>query len=150
MRHGQVAQARQHQQCDDNEDPYRCANPQVFAEQYCHHADEQKAVAKNLYDKVGKKAGQCVDVAVNALDHFAGRTLLVKREIQVEAVLGQVVAQGIGGPPAYIFRQDSAAYGRDLLDGGNADEQQRQARKEVHRSTGQRRIQKTTHDQGVD
>jgi len=59
-------------------------------------------------------------------------------------------AQSVCRSPTYIFRQNSAAYRRHLLNDGNGNEQKRQAREKVNRSTGQRRIQQTTHDQGVD
>jgi len=83
------------------------------------------------------------------LGHLARRALVVKRKFQMQTVPGQVASQRVGRPPAYILRQDCAADRRDLLDGGDADEQQRQASKEFHRTPGQRRIQKTTHDQRV-
>ena len=150
VRHCQIAQPPQHQQRDNNKDPERRPNPQIFAQQNHQHPDQQEAVAEQLHHQLREKARQRVDVAVNALDHFARRMLLMKREIQAQTVPGQVAAQRIGRPPPYILRQDSAAHRRDLLDRGNADEQQRQARKERHRIPGQRRIQKTTHDQGVD
>ncbi len=103
MRPGQVAQARQHQQRDHNKDPYRRANPQVFAQQLHRHADQQKAITEDLYDQLREEAGQRVDVAVNAFDHFAGRILLVEREIEVQAVAQQVIAQGVGRAPTYTL-----------------------------------------------
>ena len=39
--HGQVAQPTQHQKRDDDKGPDRRANPQVFAQQYHHHPDQQ-------------------------------------------------------------------------------------------------------------
>lgn len=96
---------------------------------------------------MGEKTGQSINVAVNAIDLFPGRVLLVKREIQLQTVPGQVTPQGVGRPPPYIFRQDSAVDRRDLLHGGDADEQERQARKELHRSVGQRRVQESVHNQ---
>ena len=149
-RHSQVAQTQQHKQRDHDEQAYRRADPQIFTEQHRHHANQQKAVAEDLDDKLGEKAGHCIDVAVNALYHFAGRMLLVEREIQAQAVLRQVPSQSVGRSPTYIFRQNGTAYRRHLLDDGNGNEQERQAREKVNRATGQRRIQQSTHDQGVD
>lgn len=72
--------------------------------------------------------------------------LLVKREIQLQTVPGQVTPQGVGQPPPYIFCQDSAVDRRDKLHAGDADEQER---KERHRSVGQRRVQESVHNKWV-
>ena len=71
---------------------------------------------------MGKEVGEGVDVFVNARDHFASGTAVVKAHVERQGVLGQVGPQLVGGAPAHHLG-DVGGHGRKkLMEQGDDDE----------------------------
>ena len=63
-------------------------------------------------------------ITVDALDHLAGSTLVVKRHIEAQAVQGQILAQRVGRLPRHPLPDVGGKRAEDLLHEGHPDEQQ--------------------------
>ena len=80
----------------------------------------------DLDGKRGEEVPQVVHVAVNALDHFARRVLVMERHVQPQAVPGQVRAQGVGRGPGDALAEVGGEHRNNLLTQCHPTEQQRQ------------------------
>ena len=70
---------------------------------------------------MSEKDPELPHVAIDALDQFAGRVLVVKAHIQVKAVAVQFDAQCVVGDPGQVLADIRRADGDHLLQQGDAD-----------------------------
>lgn len=71
---------------------------------------------------------------------------MVKREIEVETVFHQAVTQPVGRRPRHDFTQVGRQHRAKLLDQHHADDQCRQARQRLQRTTRRCHVQKAAHE----
>lgn len=86
VRHGEVAATPEHEQGDEREGGQGQAGAPVLARQQRQHAHEQECAAEQLDHELGEEVGQRLRVAVDALDHLAGRAPVVERHVQAQAM----------------------------------------------------------------
>ncbi|MCK7527434.1 MAG: hypothetical protein MZV64_62430 [Ignavibacteriales bacterium] len=77
----------------------------VFEEQGDQDADQQQAVADQVERELREEGRQFGHVAVDALDQFAGRVVVVEAHVEVEGVLRPVRRAGRWWPSRRRFRR---------------------------------------------
>ena len=105
MGHGQIAHAVQRQQGHGGEEGEGQPGAPVLAEQGHQDPDQQQAVADQGHHELREEGGHLGHIAVDALDQLAGGVVVVETHIQVQAVPGQLGAQGVGRRPGHVFAQ---------------------------------------------
>ena len=133
VRHGDVADAREHQHPGNHEDGQRQAGPPVLAQQQHEDADQQKQAPEHLEDEQREEAAQLVRVAVDTLDHLPGGAVVVVRHVQRQRVRGEVLADVVGGRPAHPLREVGGDDLHDLLKHRDGHERDRRDRERLHR-----------------
>jgi len=110
---GQVQDA----ECEDGEKAEGGADAPVLQVNEDDDAGQEDDASDHLQHELGKEVGQGRCIAIDALDHFTGRMLVVKSHIQVEAVVGEVVAHLVRRAPPHILSE----IGADDLDALSTD-----------------------------
>jgi hypothetical protein len=120
---GVAAHAVHEDQDDPGEEREGKPGAPVQAPEHDQDAEQEQDVADDLDDELGEEVGQGGDVAVDALDQLAGGAGLMERQVESQAVQGEVSAQRVGGGPAEALAGVGGADGERLLDEGEGDEQ---------------------------
>ena len=110
------------------------------------NADQQQSIGDQVQRKLREEGCQFGHVAVDALDQFTRRVVVVEFHIQMEGVSGQFGAQVVGGCPCDVFAEIGDADCDDLLNQGNADEGNRGPGESLQCFASQRGVDKLPHD----
>ena len=133
IRHGDVADAREHQHPGNHEGGQRQAGPPVLAQQQHEDADQQKQAPEHLEDEQREEGAQLVRIAVDALDHLPRRAVVVVRHVQRQGVPGEVLADVVGGRPADPLREEGGEDLHHLLKHRDGYERDRRDRERLDR-----------------
>ncbi len=87
----------------------------IFQEQRNQNTDQQQAIAHQVEGKLREEGRQLGHIAVDALDQFAGRMIIMETHIQVEGMPGKLGTQSIGGRPGDILAEIRHTDGNHLL-----------------------------------
>ncbi len=107
------------------------AHTPVDGQQEDEHSDEEDTVAQEVDHEARKEVAQEGDIAVDALDHFAGGARVVEVGVEAKGVEEKVVAEAVGGGEADVLGDVSFGYGGKLPDEGEAQVEEGQTDEEV-------------------
>ena len=122
--HGDVTHGVEGDERDEGKAGESQPGGQVLTEQGNQDAEQEQQVAEQGDDELREEVCHLCHVAVDALDQLAGGVLIMEAEVEVQAVPGKVQAQGVGGVPGDRLADIRHRDGDDLLQDGDADEQQ--------------------------
>ena len=120
----------------------------VGAEQQDEDTHQEHGVPEYPQDKLREERRQLSHVAIHALDHLAGSFGVVERQIQPQAVQGQVLADFVGRGPSHVFAGVSRTRRDQLPRDRDHEGQYRQTHQRVGCPSGPRGVDETAEDLG--
>ena len=94
--------------------PKRDAEPHVDDREHDQRAEEEERAAEDVDEERDEELGDRVHVAVDSLDHLAGRMCAVVPDVERERVAGHLLAQAVRRGPRLVARDPRAHDGRAL------------------------------------